>query len=556
MAYSKKGILPAIVSCVLFLWVVNIGQPPELFGAVIETSYSNRVVPNGREPDPDLVDQEGGIWATFTGDSPIFPAFPDTSLHQVSDRVYRHFFPWDWTNPFETAFIDGDDDTTFVTAAPEPVFPFDPSVHGVPSINIMTQPANLWDPEIGIYVWGNHVNFDQRGSAWERPASMSYFDPGGSLMFCEPIGLRINGQYSRYLNQKGLRIYFDDYGSSDELEFDFFGSGPTSLRRLILRDNLIPYDWLHSNLLENIFRSLGYLGSRYSLVHVYLNEEYWGTYSLRDRIDDEFFEHTLGLDGSDYILLKDGETEHGNGQQWNEFLDSFSDEAEFESHEWFRCVDSQMDLVNYIDWLFMNIFSATTDNGFERNVFIFRVEGGKWTHLMWDEDLVFRAENLSSNHFRFFSAEDQSEFEEFHPPVGYWEWSPRYQKYCTMFNRLMRNSEFKSLFSHRVDELLDGPLSVDGWLSALAELSDNQESEVPLHAERWNWWSVQYYSNVANNITNWIEDRHPVVENQKQEFAKCLLSRIIFLINFSSPPSHHNSWLCPPKLRLTPVTFS
>lgn len=492
--------------------------PASIVQASIELEYSHRVVPSGRTPDPEVVNLEGGIWATFTGTMPMQLATPDTSLHQTSDRVFKYFFPWDRTEPYEAVFIEENNDTTTVIALPQPIFPFDYSAHGVSVINLHTDPENLWSPATGLYVWGESINFDQRGSEWERPCTMDFFNSQGELQFSEPIGLRINGQFSRYKGQKGLRVYFDDYGNSDELDFDFFDSGPTSFRRILLRDNLTPYDWIKSNLVESIFRDLGHLGSRYSLAHTYLNDEYWGTYSIRDRIDDEFFEHTLGWDDTDYILLKDGETEHGDGQLWFDFLDSFGDEAEYESHEWFVQVDNQLDLKTFIDWLFLNIFACSYDNGFDRNVFIFREEGGKWTHLMWDEDATFRLDNLNSNHFRFYSAEDQAEFEEFLPPTSYWEWSERYQKYCTMFNRMMRNSEFKDLFSRRVDELLAGPMAVEGIVNSLNGLTYSQQPEIDLHSERWGWWSPQYYENVANNLVSWVENRHPVVVSQKLEF--------------------------------------
>ena len=149
------------LSLLLGLFLITLWTPPPAGGTSIEVSYSHRVIPRGLSPDPDVVNLEGGIWATFLSDNPVFPATTDTSLHQISDLVYKHFFPWNWSEPFEVRFVDGNNDTTTVVAAPEPAFPFDPSVHGVPTINIHTAPANLWDPEIGIYVWGNDYNFLQ-----------------------------------------------------------------------------------------------------------------------------------------------------------------------------------------------------------------------------------------------------------------------------------------------------------------------------------------------------------------------------------------------------------
>ncbi len=62
---------------------------------------------------------------------------------------------------------------------------------------------------------------------------------------------------------------------------------------------------MRSNLIETVFSGLGHTVSRYTTVQVHLNSEYWGSYSLRERLDEEFMELTLGLDGTDYIYLKD-----------------------------------------------------------------------------------------------------------------------------------------------------------------------------------------------------------------------------------------------------------
>ena len=437
----------------------------------------------------------------------------------ISPTEYRRFFAWDRRQPYTVIFEDESQDSVAITTEPEPVFSFDPARHSLPCVNVITDPGNLWDPALGIYVWGDSINFDQRGSAWERTGILEYYLPDGTQLLSEPTGIRINGQTSRYHSQKGLRLYFDDYGTSDELDFSFFAEGPTTFRRVILRDNHHPSDMLKSNLIEKVFQDLGHLVSRTTFATSYLNGEYWGTVSIRDRIDDEFFQHTLGVEG-EFILLKDGSAEHGDAELWNDFLLSFGEAEDCESHAWFEAVNAEMDLETYIDWLFLNAFCATTDNGFAGNVFIYRLAGGKWTHLIWDEDNTFFVENQYAHHLRFYAAEDQVEFEEFNPPRSHWEWSPWHQHYCTMFNRLMRNSEFKALFAARVGELLDGPASVNVWLDQLQVLVDELSPEIDLHAERWEWYSPNYFYQTQSYLQNWITARHPFMIQEVADFME------------------------------------
>ena len=77
---------------------------------------------------------------------------------------------------------------------------------------------NIWSDPTGLYVWGDAApNWDQRGDEWERPAAITAYATDGTVIWTQPVGLRINGQSTRYHVRKGLRSYFDDYGLTDWL---------------------------------------------------------------------------------------------------------------------------------------------------------------------------------------------------------------------------------------------------------------------------------------------------------------------------------------------------
>ena len=46
---------------------------------------------------------------------------------------------------------------------------------GLPVVSLITDPAHLWDEEMGI-----HVNAERRGRAWERPVTVEWLSPEGN----------------------------------------------------------------------------------------------------------------------------------------------------------------------------------------------------------------------------------------------------------------------------------------------------------------------------------------------------------------------------------------
>ena len=503
----------AFVVCVVATASLVFADP-----TLVDVSYSHRQILVGVVPDTTMV--EASIIATFSANNPISLLAPDSSMTRINSSTFEYLFVWNWNGVKYAEFVDDQADTVSAVAWPQPVYPFAPVDYTVPVMHIHTDSTSLWDPEIGIYVLGNHENFLQHGEEWERQCLVEYFDANNARVLSESIGLRINGNWSRRNHQKGLRLYFDDYGTSDQVVYDFFGGGATSFRRLILRTSAAPVYCLNSNIVEGLFMDLGHLGSRMTPTILFLNGEYWGYYSLRERWDDEFVEHTHELAADDYVLIRDGQALHGDAAGWWEFRDSFSEIEDHTSHEWYVEVDQALDLQNYIDWQFLNIFVAPRDNGGALNLVILKLGDGKWRYHMWDEDGAFPAANLNTDYFRFFSAGSEAEFEEYYPAT-YSDSNYEHRRYWfAMLNSLMQNSEFKARFSRRVDELLAGPVSVESLTARIHDLVDVQLPEIERHYERWPGYTIWGYLDWADDIANFVAQRHPIVTAQKDLFME------------------------------------
>ena len=109
----------------------------------------------------------------------------------------------------------------------------DAALKAIPTISIVTDLDNLFDPVSGIYV---HPGND--GRDWEREASVELINPDGTLGFQIDAGLRIRGGYSRSTDnpKHAFRLFFrSEYGASN-LEYPLFGAtGMQSFDKIDLR---------------------------------------------------------------------------------------------------------------------------------------------------------------------------------------------------------------------------------------------------------------------------------------------------------------------------------
>ncbi len=520
----KRPWLGSIATTRLSLWIgygllglVVISAPvlAAKLATVLQTSHWRQVTDPVYPLPPE---EDGSHVVSLTGSRPISLASPHPDFVRVDEYTFSTRFPWNWDGARTVVFADDLGEETTVEVAPGLTVPFAPLDHEIPVLHISCDSTALWDPAVGIYCTGNSENFLQRGSDWERSARFEYYLPGSGKVIDEPIGLRIHGGYGRYYYQKGLRFYFDDYGSSDLLNFPFFESGPTLFERLIVRASRYDDACINSNLAETLFADLGHLASRYQFVALYLNQEYWGAYSLRERLDDEFFRSTWQLGFGGLNIIKDGETKYGNGDSWWDFLESFSQVNNPNNDQWFDSVRTNLDLASYIDWQIINMFCVAGDNGFAWNLALFQTGQEPWRFVMWDEDLLFDSDDLNTNMFRFFTSRNEEEWNQYRAPSDLRGWSAEDQQWMTMFRTLLGNEDFRDLFRGRLEHLLDGAMSTDNLIGRVNGLAEDQIPEIPGHAQRWEGFESHWYESNLERTRGWITERRPLFLAQADSF--------------------------------------
>jgi hypothetical protein len=492
----------------------------------VHQAWRDRVSAYGWNPPPAGV-VEGSITGTFTAAVPIDLLFGDAGFVRTSPNSFTRVFTWDQPTPVVAIFgtAGGEVDTLSVVPAPLPLLV--PGSPALPVVNLDLDPAALWSATTGLYVWGTAApNWNQEGAAWEREATLSLWDAAGELVTQRLVGVRINGGWTRCLPQKSLRLYFDHHDDPEEIVHDFFGSGPTTSERLLLRETMQAEYLLNDHWATAIYRDLGHLTSRWTPIVGYLNHEYWGLYGLRERLDDKWATTTLGFDEDDIILVKDGETDAGDPAAWPAFLAWAYTHARPASHDFYLEISRRFDLRAYTDWILINAFAGSAENGFTHNLVILRDPDQRWHYTMWDEDAILVPENLNADLLRFFAAVTPPEFQLYLPPVAYFEDFTLAVPFTRLFRALMANAEYRTLLAARADSLLSGPLAVPAAQARMDSVLAMFTPGLAAHAGRFAPSDLAELAAEVDSRQAFLAARHPIFQSQLASFREEYLAAV------------------------------
>jgi hypothetical protein len=206
------------------------------------------------------------------------------------------------------------------------------ALRSLPTMSIVLDVDDMFGSQNGIY-----SNTEGRGDAWERAASIEYFDlANGVDGFQIDAGLRIQGFTSRDPGRNpkhSLRLAFRSEYGAGRLNYELFGDeGADSFNTLVLRSNSQDA-WVYDsagNRVGQFIRdqwareaqlAMGQASPRGNWVHLYINGLYWGVYNPTERPDAEFNESYFGRDNDDYEVLKNHEEViDGSGAAYRELL--------------------------------------------------------------------------------------------------------------------------------------------------------------------------------------------------------------------------------------------
>ena len=358
----------------------------------------------------------------------------------------------------------------------------------MPVVSLSTNPANLWDEDIGIYVPGKNANEAGRVANywkdWERPVHIELYEPDGSKGFSIDAGVQIFGWGTRQNAQKSLSIMLRDKYGFPELNYRLFPANPLhKFTSFILRAG--GSDWNRLFFRDAFAQSL-VAGHHFDLQDfrpaiVFINGEYWGIQNIREKLNEDYLESHRGIDKENVDIISRYWRRNypvvieGDDLAFLE-MENFLSVSDMKVAANYEYAKSLIDIDNLLDYLSAQIYFANYDwPGNNNKIWRERDPNAKWRWLMFDLDWTFGYDGNSSYTFNSLNHATNS--------VGNGWPNPAFT--TLIFRRLLDNKEFQNEFVNRMADFMNTNFKEEFALSKLTEMKNLFLPEMPAHIQRW-----------------------------------------------------------------------
>ena len=372
--------------------------------------------------------------------------------------------------------------------------------HELPILSIITDPENLFNDSTGIY-----VRYEETGREWERKVDVQFLE-WGKLRFNLHAGLRIQGNSSVKMPKKSFRLFFREGYGQDSLAYPLFDSNAvSSFQNLVLRagydeDVSTPKGTLiRDPLITELWRRLGYLTSHSRFCVLYLNDDFWGIYDIRENINSDFIQDYLNYQNFDLIRYRWGtwEVDHGSRSEFQAMLDFFQNN-EFSTDEMFRQAEQRINIVNHTD---LHAFAHGTQyRSWHYGAFAIKEKNplAKWHWTIWDMDRAYT--DLNWNGFDYLH----------HSSGAYWN--------NFIVYKLLQNAQYRNYYINRLADLLNTLFKPENVLPILDSLTQSIEPEIPLEMARWDTSGIEKWYQNIDFLKTFVKERPAIVRQQMVDY--------------------------------------
>ncbi len=407
----------------------------------------------------------------------------------------------------------------------------------LPVISMTMQEKDLFDYTSGIYTAGLRFdtfrkdnpnkeidlcspgNFSNEGELWEKPGNFEFFK-NNTQIISKNLDLRIHGACSRSFPYKTLRIYgkkvinsvsiFEKYPEIKQQNFILRNAG-NDYNGTLFRDELA----------QSMVSHFDFASQKSQPSVMYLNGEYWGIHTIRQRLDKYFLKEEFGVNSENVDVRKitwkgSDEIEYGDGVHYEQMVEFLNNNDLSNDNNYNKAI-SFIDPESIIDFQIAEIFIGNIDWP-QNNVRLWRNRtpnyapsapfghDGRWRYLFYDADKSLGMV-VNEDFDNLKRALEQTE--------------------NNIFHIFIQNEKFKERFIVRFLDHINSSFSPKISSALLNEFKNLFKTEIPAHIARWKTIpSVQEWENNIATVERYLNGRpEKMIEflksnfNQGQEYS-------------------------------------
>ncbi len=357
-------------------------------------------------------------------------------------------------------------------------------------------------------------NYTEHGIAWEREADLTYFNEDhDSIILQQAVGIRVKGNSSRQYPMKGFNVYARNaYSGQDHFDAPLF-EGRNNISRIALsaggndRYTLTKDPFFSERIRET---GIDVAACRFGKpLYLFLNGEFWGTYVMLERPDENFFSAEYGVDPDNVVFIKEGEVEAGNKEDihyYFAFLDLYAD-RDFSDGEQYREFCEAVDMESLMDYYSIRVFAEYGMDWPHLNYGYWRTrdpeEGPygdcKWRFVNFDNNISLDYEKIDVDMLDvLFNGSDI---------IGPDE----------LFIALWENPDFREAFKKRFKEVTEKVFYSDEAIKAYEDIAEEFRKPVSSSYGRWygkeSGYDESYYDLKTGRIKKFLKERKEHIDS-------------------------------------------
>lgn len=373
--------------------------------------------------------------------------------------------------------------------------------YSFPLVSIVVDSMDIFSDEEGYYVFGDLFdppgNYEWKGSAWEKISHFEIFDLDGSLGYAQYARSRMHGGGSRQSTRKSFRLY-GETGELKNFKYNFFEDSELKKFKRILvksgghRPDCFPRDDLGNMITDG----LDVDQQHFRHIIVFINGEYWGIHSIKERMDKYFIQNEYGIDDDNVTMLDqeyDVQDGHASDSLEMDMLEDFVVFNDMNDPANYAYVNERMDMDNYIDYMAAEIFLSNEDWVYS-NVVIWKRTGGYDDSGIPGHDGRFRWATYDLD--GAFGGSCREAYYTVNTLNAATIETGTFSSYSRLFRGLLESDEFKAAWINRMCDLTNSwfePAVTKGHIDGIyASLTPEMMENV----DRWR------YPSLANNLTD------------------------------------------------------
>ncbi|MDE5583631.1 MAG: CotH kinase family protein, partial [Ruminococcus sp.] len=214
------------------------------------------------------------------------------------------------------------------------------------------------------------------------------------------------------------------------------------------------YSYLRDNMNQNLVRDRNITSQAMAECVVFIDGEFWGFYTLTEKIGDSYIKSHYGIKKKDVVIIKNAEVEEGTDDDWREWNDTIAKyaRADMTADENYSAFCADFDVDSVAEYFSMQIYWCNSDWPWN-NVAVWKSRtidsensyaDGRWRMLLFDTDF---SAGLFQNNETTFRADGFSRVKNYKDSLS------------RTFFQLMRNSDFKERFYTVFMDMANGNFS-------------------------------------------------------------------------------------------------